>query len=231
MKFLFYLPRIKGNQCQMKLALKSITSKTLLLLFMGFGLSLDHSQAQKIDLQTIGVKGGVNTFSLSGNDITGTNTLLGLHLGAYAEIPVLETLSIKPELLYTLNRWKHSNANTVHANWAYLDIPVMVNLKVDQITEGLSVHAGPQLGFLLSARRKGTSSGGNEIDDDRKDSVKNSNFSLGFGAGYALPSGIQFTLRYLIGLSKVGIDPEDGYVFDVKSGSFQVGAAYPIFNK
>ncbi len=203
--------------------------KNILIILFCTIFCLSQATAQGLQLESAGVKAGINFFNIGGNDTDGTSSLVGFHLGGFGKIPLVNTLSFNPEVIYSLNRYEDVDfSGDVKAIWSYLDLPLMVVIQTDQVTPGLSFHAGPQIGFLLTAKLKGTNASGTEIDSKRNDFVKGSNFSFGFGAGYALPVGLQFTVRYLVGLSKVGETP-DGEVFDVKTSSFQISAVYPLY--
>ena len=191
-----------------------------------------HVQAQNLSLETFGIKGGINTFNITGSEAGDTRALVGFHLGAFAEIKLRSNLSVNPELLFALNHWDGPNSsNDITVYWTNLDLPVMLQLDLQEIAEGLSIHAGPQLGILLSAKNKGTASDGTKVDVDRSDAVKSTNLILGVGAGYKLPAGIQFTIRYLLGLSQLGQDEQGTILSDVKTRSLQFSVVYPIFKK
>lgn len=60
------------------------------------------------------------------------------------------------------------------------------------LTKGLSVEAGPQIGFLLSAKRESL---------DVKESYNTVDFGMNLGIGYKLQNGLNFGVRYNLGLS------------------------------
>ncbi|NND80281.1 MAG: PorT family protein, partial [Maribacter sp.] len=82
----------------------------------------------------------------------------------------------------------------------YLNLPLMAKFYV---AEGFSLEAGPQVGFLLSA--KDVYDGG---EDDWSDITKGIDFGLNFGIGYKLQSGLNFGARYNLGLSDLNDDPD-----------------------
>lgn len=88
------------------------------------------------------------------------------------------------------------------------------------IIERLSIEAGPQIGFLVSAKRDYdyTESFNGEVtytesEDgaDIKDSFHPIDFGLNFGAGYRLGSGLNFSARYNLGLVNIAKYAPDGY--------------------
>jgi len=220
----------EGNRETSVFKLRSI--KMALVVFLVIGFCKNNIQAQNLNFETFGAKGGINTFNITGSNAGNSGALIGFHLGAFAAIKLSQNLSFNPELLFALNHWDGPNRNNdITIYWNYLDFPLMAKVRLDQVAEGLSVNAGPQIGILLSAKNKGTASDGTKVNNDRSDVVKSTNVSLGLGAGYELPQGIQFTIRYLIGMSQVGLDEEGTYLSDAKTRSLQISAAYPIFQK
>jgi len=65
------------------------------------------------------------------------------------------------------------------------------------------LEAGPQEGFLMSAKAK---VGGES--EDLKDVTKGIDFGLDFRVGYKMDSGLNFGCRYNLGLSDINDDPE-----------------------
>ncbi len=75
-------------------------------------------------------------------------------LGVVAEIMVSDMFAVQPELIYSSQGSDYEESDegfdfsgTVKLD--YLNIPVMAKYYV---AEGFSVEAGPQVGFLLSAK-------------------------------------------------------------------------------
>lgn len=93
------------------------------------------------------------------------------------------------------------------------------------VTEGLSLQAGPQIGFLLSAKGKTEASAMGlsiEEEEDVKDEFKGLDFGLNFGAGYELENGLGFDVRYNLGLSNIS-DYDDA---NGGNGVFQITVGY-----
>jgi len=95
-----------------------------------------------------------------------------------------------------------------------MTIPVMVKL---YLAAGLNLQAGPQFGFLTSAKFD---------TQDIKNSLKSSDISANFGLGWDLPFGLTVDARYNLGLS----DVSDGLTADdLKSRVIQVSLGYKLF--
>lgn len=155
-----------------------------------------------------GPKAGLNIASLS---IDNTKSLIGFHVGAFAEIMISEKFAVQPEIMYSAQGAKADEGDG-ELKLGYLNIPVMAKFFV---AEGFSVEAGPQIGFLMNAE----DSDGTDI----KDSFETTDFGINVGLGYSLPMGVMFSGRYNIGLS----DTVKNNVGDAaKNGVFQLSVGY-----
>ena len=168
----------------------------------------------------------LNFVSSSGGDNGG---LTAIYFGVYAEIPVSETFSIQPELLYSKQGgtqdgslvFQEANVNYESTfNLSYLTVPIMAKFYV---AKGLSLEAGPQIGFLLKSEvdiEVNNALFASSTTEDVKDFTKSNDFAFNIGAGYQLNSGLNFNLRYNIGLTDAYED------IDAKNSVFQVGVGY-----
>lgn len=173
--------------------MKKLLFFTAIVLF-GF----TYVSAQDVDF---GAKAGVNFATITGDDVDSFSSRTAFHLGFVAEIGITEKFSFQPELLYSAQGSDYSDdffEGTVKVD--YLNLPLMAKFYV---AEGFSLEAGPQVGFLLSA--KDVYDGG---EDDWSDITKGIDFGLNLGVGYKLESGLNFGARYNIGLSDVNDDPD-----------------------
>lgn len=157
------------------------------------------AQAQSEEMK-FGVKAGANftNFDTEGGDIDGKT---GFYVGALVDLPVSGNFHVQPELHY-------SSEGADEANIDYIRIPVMAKYYV---MEGLSLQVGPEVAFKIGA------------DDLIDETSKSIDFGLGAGAGYELPMGLFFDVRYNLGLSNINDTDFGG---DVKNTGFQVGAGY-----
>ncbi len=183
-----------------------------------------------------GVKAGVNFASIGGDSFEGvsTSSLTAFHVGGVAEIVISEKFSVQPELLYSSQGGKREYSETdgdftfsatEDVKLDYISLPIMAKYYV---AEGFSIEAGPQISFLTSAKVdfeetfEGQTESGSE---DIKDSVKSTDFGLGIGAGYKMDSGLNFALRYNLGLSNAN-DGEGSDEFKNQNNVFQVSVGY-----
>jgi hypothetical protein len=159
--------------------------KKILLLAVVTVLGFTNVNAQKIKL---GVKGGLNFATISGDNTKGIDGVTAFNFGVLSEIPISDKFSFQPELMYSGQGYSF-NDNTIALG--YMNIPLMGKYYV---VKGLSVEAGPQIGFLLSAKNEKT---------DVKDSFKTVDFGVNFGLGYKLNNGLNFGARYNLGLTDI----------------------------
>ncbi len=97
-------------------------------------------------------------------------------------------------------------------NVEMFDIDVDVRFKTNNISvplllrykfgKGFYAQAGPQLGFLASAKVKLEANGESE-EEDIKDDMENFDLSINLGFGYELESGLGFNLCLVPGLIKI----------------------------
>lgn len=172
-----------------------------------FGLA--NVSAQEVQ---IGVKGGLNFANVSGDNASDRDMVTAFNVGLMAEIPLTEKFSFQPELLYSGQGYSFDD-HTIALN--YLNVPLMGKY---YLTKGFSLEAGPQIGFLLSAKNE---------DIDVKDVFKTVDFGVNLGLGYKLDNGLNFGTRYNLGLSN--INNFEGSNAKFKNGVIQVSVGYFFF--
>jgi hypothetical protein len=183
--------------------------KKILLLAVVTVLGFTNSNAQKIKL---GVKGGLNFASVSGDNTQGIDVVTAFNFGVLSEIPISEKFSFQPELMYSGQGYSF-NDDTIALS--YMNIPLMGKY---YLVKGLSVEAGPQIGFLFSAKNEKT---------DVKDSFKTFDFGVNFGLGYKLNNGLNFGARYNLGLTD--INDVDNSSSKNKNAVLQLSVGYFFF--
>ena len=183
--------------------------KKILLLAVVTVLGFTNVNAQEIKF---GAKGGLNFATISGDNTKGVDLVTSFNFGVLSEIPISDKFSFQPEIMYSGQGYSF-NDNTIALS--YLNIPLMEKYYV---TKGLSVEAGPQIGFLLAAKNEKT---------DVKDSFNTFDFGINFGLGYKLDNGLNFVARYNLGLTD--INNVENSSSKNKNGVFQVSVGYFFF--
>ncbi len=148
---------------------------------------------------------GGNYATIAGDDTDNFDGKIGLNIGGYAEFNVADRFSVQPEVFYSQQGTKYSDSDGFDGkiNLDYINVPVMGKFYV---SDGFFLEAGPQIGFLVSAKDKFDSPISGE--DDIKEFIKNTDFSGNVGAGYQFESGLNIGARFSYGFSNIN-DFED----------------------
>lgn len=187
-----------------------------------------------------GVKGGVGVSTFSGNVDDAEGKFAG-HIGGFAEFK-FKKFAIQPELLlsYVGAEWNDEydyfwydqgpiDNVQYQTNLLYLSVPVIAKYYV---IAPLSIDFGPQIGILLDAEHKVTTTYWNDRSDsntiDAKDDLKSIDFGLNLGATYNFKNNMFVSGRYTMGLTNIDdMTPEPGEKrADAKNQVFQVSFGY-----
>jgi opacity protein-like surface antigen len=181
--------------------------KTILFTVLLVAISM-NMQAQ---LVKFGIKGGVNYANQNGSDITvnstnyQTDAITSYHAGLIAEIKLVDSFSIQPELLYSTQGATYKNATEEFRNeLGYLSIPVLAKINLNKF---VSLELGPQASFLLSERNNFDVKDANTFD-----------FAVVGGLGLNITKNLFIQGRYGLGLTDASKDAE------VKNSVVQVSA-------
>ncbi|MDX1277709.1 porin family protein [Oceanihabitans sediminis] len=167
---------------------------------------------------SFGPKAGLNLATLTG-DVEDAEMKVGIHIGGAAEIMFNDKMGLQAELLFSMqgaqNKYTETSSfggvtetykSDEKVKLSYINIPVMFKY---YIVDGFNVEAGPQVGFLISAKAEEeyevsyvgggsdyNESGSEEYDVD--DELLPIDFGFNLGLGYKMDSGLNFGLRYNI---------------------------------
>lgn len=157
-----------------------------------------------------GIKGGLNASELHWKG-DNADTKIGFHAGGLAHIHGNSNWAFQPEVMYSLEGAKYKVGDVKSStNLSFINVPLLAQYMFDN---GFRIEAGPQIGFLMSAKNKtdGTNT-------DIKDGYKSTAISLPVGVGYLTSTGLGFDARYNFGLTDLN---ENGT--SVKGNNFQFG--------
>jgi opacity protein-like surface antigen len=210
---MIYLPKmtIKTNK------MKRIILAAVAVLAFGFA----NAQGVKF-----GAKAALNIATLNG-DVENQSSYTGFQVGGFAEIKVTDKFFVQPELLYSTQGSREKQIQNVQGvdynvavvyKFAYINIPVMAKYYV---AKSFSLEAGPQFGFLTSAKAE-VKVLGESTEVDMKDYVKAVDFGLNLGAGYDFTEKFSAGIRYNFGLAN--INKEDSG--EIKNAVFSVSLGY-----
>lgn len=188
-------------------------------------LGLTSVNAQEI---SFGAKAGVNLANFSGDDAEDLKMKVGAFVGGYANIGLTEKLFVQPEVLFSMQGSRFDGEIDGGSDLNYINIPVMVQYGV---TDNIRVELGPQVGILLSAEQ-----GADDDKVDVKELTKSVDFGVNAGGTYYMDNGLNFTLRYSMGLTNIGdadglSEVIDGITIEVeeadtKNAVISVGVGY-----
>ncbi len=187
----------------------------------------------------LGLKGGanyVNNVVVTDLFDNGSDYRLGYHAGVFARISLSEKFSLSPELLFSDKGFKiledvtDPDSDYSNLKLSYLNVPVLLGYNV---FDKLTLQAGPEFGYLLSASTKFD---GESIDVGN---IWNNEFDFGLAVGltYAITEKISLGGRYTHGFSSVagGIQftntlgvPIEGEDFEFQNRTFQLSIAYSL---
>lgn len=161
--------------------------------------------------QSFGAKAGLNIANVSG-DIEDNNALAGLNIGVFVEFELSESVFLQPELLYSAQGFKEkSEGISVDFKTEYLNIPVMFKFAV---ADDFNLEAGPQVGFLLSAKILGI---------DMKDEMESVDFGANLGFSYDFTENVFAGARYYFGFTDLAKDNEGD---PIKNSVFSFAVGY-----
>ncbi len=190
--------------------------KSLAILVIGlFALLMALPQTSAAGIK-FGLKGGANIANVNGNwdeALGDWKSTVGFCGGIFLELNFGKVLTIQPEVLYTM---KGADTGDGKLKFDYLEIPVLLKVRIPTGSIHPFIFAGPAFGFALKAA----------IDEYQLDGMPTSDYSAVLGGGLQLGRSIHVDVRYTMGLQKLEIPDLD--TIDLKNGvlSATLGLAF-----
>lgn len=210
--------------------------KTKILLLFIFGALNQNMMAQNDIFSNLelGGKAGINLASAYSDHYNNLNTKYGIYFGGFAVYQINDKISFMPELYFSSQGYKRTKTfegiAEVHKyteKLNYLNIPLLLRYTA---MDKLHVYAGPQFGFLLSAKYRSIVLYEGETKQDDTWDIKEKRSSTGFdfviGASYDITDNISADLRYVYGLKDIDICEVCKKV--EKTRMIQIGVTYKI---
>jgi hypothetical protein len=180
-----------------------------------------------------GIKGGGNMAKVTGQDAQDINTTLknkvGFVAGVFVAFNMGSVFTLQLEALYTMKgvTMEVTDVSTTYIEKIYgnyIEIPLLLKLRIPTPLVSPFVFAGPAVGFKLSEK----------LNVDGTDVplgealLKNNDYGAIFGGGLNIGSHFQIDVRYSMGLQKVISTLEGETPLDIKNGvwSATVGIAF-----
>ena len=164
--------------------------KKLILLFVVCSMTfMVHGQSI-----LYGPKAGVNISNLVGDDAEGFSSRTSFNVGAVVSIYIADFFRLQPEIVYSTQGFDEGASGTLtDGKMDYINVPVLADY---EFAPGLTVQAGPQIGFNLTAE----ADSGGMTSDLEVDSV---DFGAAVGLQYRMETGLFFQGRYNLGLKDI----------------------------
>lgn len=169
-------------------------------------------QSQHINL---GIKGGLNAYTILGNDNYAYKPKLSFNAGLLGHIHINSHFAIQPEVVYSRQGTTYKDADVDNAlKLNYVNIPVIFQYMFDN---GFRIQAGPQLGILTNANLVT-----GDTDTDLRADYKSTDFGVSVGMSYVKPlTGFGIDIRYNHGLTNINsTDAIKSYNSGVQLGIF-----------
>jgi len=192
--------------------------KNIVFASLIFVISMANMKAQDV---YFGPKVGVNLthFIFTGEDADSFKDMhkmkLSSHFGGFAEIVFDDYFSLQPELLFSIKgaRFRDSDEDDFKSAYVlkYISLPIIAKY---YISKEISLEAGPQVAYLLSAKNIETSDtlvsnlGHEAASVDIKDRMEDFDFGVTAGVGYLTKTGFYISARYNFGILNAKIEEE-----------------------
>ena len=179
--------------------------KVGIVLAVLIGMIASPSFAQP--MLNFGIKGGLNLakISVDPSDSGCCDSRVGAAVGAFVGVPITDMVSFAPEVLFSMKGAKFSEGgDTATLKLTFIQIPMLLKAKFP--TSGMAqpfITVGPSLGLRMSAKIK--FEGG---EDDIKNDVESTDFSLIFGGG-VMVGRASVEARYDLGLKDLDKDEDN----------------------
>jgi len=163
-----------------------------------------------------GLKAGANIANVNGDFVEALDdwkSTVGFCGGIFLELNIGRVLTIQPEVLYTM---KGTDTGAGKLTFDYIEIPILLKLRIPMGSVHPFVFAGPAFGFTLKSALEGI-----EVED-----FPASDYSAVIGGGIQLGRSIHIDARYTMGLQKLEIPELEA--IDLKNGvlSATIGLAF-----
>jgi len=211
----------------------SFTGIASLIVLMVWGTTLRiEAQGSKF-----GVKGGLNMSYLAVDDADRNRILPGFQIGILREMMLNRTVSIQPEILYTVKgtRTVYDEEilgfeivdGTTKLGLHYIEIPVYLKLN---LADFFNLHLGPYFGILMFSNMETDAEILGFVDLDSVDEIDRDQFNkldagLSAGIGFSMDP-LFFGFNYGLGLRQVANQNQNlaPLLGDAAHSSFQVYA-------
>jgi len=184
----------------------------------------------KADVQ-FGLRVGGNSAKLTGDDLKDieatVKSKVGFVGGVFLAFNLGKMITIEPEILYTMKGGTVEDTAGEYSEKVsgdYLEIPLLIKVKLPLGSIRPVIFAGPAVGFKLKEKYE---LNGEELPLEEK-ILKNNDYGAIFGAGLDIGRHFMIDVRYSLGLQKIITAVDEGTSPDIKNGvwSATIGIAF-----
>ena len=187
-----------------------------------FVLNISFGQVQ------FGLKAGLNVANIKDESPNNSQSRIGYHFGGLLQWKLADKLLLRPELLYSVKGYRSPSIQfegTATTSLNYVNLPILFGFRPVQ---NLLVLAGPELGYLTSAKSKL-----NRTSRDVSNIYREFDIGADLGLAYEATRNIGIELRYNYGfkglVNVVYADQNGNITGQGKTGAnrvFQIGVCY-----
>jgi Outer membrane protein beta-barrel domain len=165
---------------------------------------LFRSPCSSAQESSLGIRVGPS-FSSFFSSATAYTFLGGVTAGVYTRRWVSDNWSLQPELLYArMGAKRVVNPYTIiPVKLDYVRLPIM---GLYYITNSINLHAGPDLGYLISAHERI-----GQEDEDLSPNFNRFDVAVAAGVSFQLQERLDLTFRYTYGLTQLVKEPSTEY--------------------
>jgi len=197
---------------------------TLLAISLGIGVTASAQIAPLMPRLNMGIKGGVNLSSFSGQRTLEADNRTGYLAGFWARV-AMGGLHFQPELYYNSKNVRIKETDTGNENTAEfrsIDLPLLVGKRFGLLGIGTRINTGPVISFAVSHDQ----SVGDAFTNASRLRVKDQNYAWQFGLGLDVYK-VAFDLRYEAAINKLRNGPGNR---SVRANMFNFTVAYRLFS-
>ena len=169
----------------------------------------------------VGVKGGLNYVNNDTNYDNGNpggfsvdfNYRLAYHFGGFATFPLTDILKVRSELLLSQKgNTSQLRNSSIDLRLFYINLPVLLQFLIE---DKVGIEVGPDFGYLISAKTKGSQLDGTNL----KYLYENIDIGVIFGGRYFVSDVLSIGLHYSHGISSTH------EILDFDENAFLLGEA------
>jgi tetratricopeptide (TPR) repeat protein len=170
----------------------------------------------------VGINAGLNLSKINLEKTGNTDNKTGFHAGALFQFNLSENITLNPQINYSQQGGEQISAGATTKDKYSFDYIDMTLILKYLLGKKISIDVGPQLGYLLSAKRDI-----NNRPTDIKSLYSSTNISFAAGLSYLIKSGFGVQAKYISGLKSIA---KENTTPSAKLSSAQAGIFY-LFTK